>query len=169
MHGPGLAAGHEPTGARVPAIREALGDDDQAVVGRDARQHPTRLGHHGDLVAERMGGTHDRVGHDLRGHAVVHGLVVQRAVRLDVGKGCTVPLGLPGHHEDLLDQVAHQVRTRRRVAAEDLEVGGPAESDPVPVGGVSAQCDPVPGTPPSRRAPAALPHRHAPLWPRSPR
>ena len=93
-------------------------------------------------VPEGVLGAEDRVGHDLRGHRVADRLVVERSVGLDMGQRDAVTLSLPGHHEDLLDQVTDQVRARRHVAVEHGEVRGPAESDAVPVRGVGADRDP---------------------------
>ncbi len=145
MHRAGLTARDEPPGPAVAAVGEALREDDQAMAGGDVGQPSTRLGQHRHRMPEGMHGPEDRVGHDLRGHRVVHRLVVQRAVGLDVGQRDPAPLRLPGHVEDLPDEVGDQVRTGRRVAAQDVEVRGPTEAGAVPVGGVRADGDPAAG------------------------
>ena len=94
VDGAGLAAGHQPPGAQVPAVGEPLGDDHHAPTGCDTCEAPARLGHQRDAVPEDVLGAEHRVGHDLCGHRVVDRLVVERAVGLDVGQRSPMTGGL---------------------------------------------------------------------------
>ena len=87
MHGPGLGAGHELPGAagtrgRRSPRRSRRGRDRR----RSASSSPPGWVSTATAVPEGVLGTEDRVGHDLRGHGVADRLVVERAVRLDVGQ-----------------------------------------------------------------------------------
>ena len=136
VKGPGLAAGDQLPGPQVPAVGEPLRYHRDAVNGAETRQLPTGLRQQRHAVPEGVLGADDCVGHDVRGDGVADRLVVEGSVGLDMGQGGAVTLSLPRHHEDLFDQVAHQVRARRHIVAQQVQVRGPAESDPVPVRGM---------------------------------
>ena len=141
MHRSGAVATDQRPAGVIRPVDEPLVEHAEPRRAPTAGQRTRRLGQHREVVAALPGRLLDRLDQQVGRPLVAHRVVVEGAVRLDVGERHAPPLRLCADEQHLRGQVGDESPHAGRLGSERGQHRATPEAGPVPIGRVGADAD----------------------------